>query len=231
MRSVQLKEFTMSWQVIHRSSSFLSALALVLACAASAAAQQQTAQGPKASPTAPRGANPAPPAASGSAAVVPPGYVIGPDDVLGVLFWREKDVSGDVVVRPDGKITLPLMNDVQAAGLTPEDLRAALTTAAAKYFPDPNVTVVVRQINSRRVFITGQIGKPGPYALTPGLTVMQLIALAGGLTEFADSKNIIIMRTENGKPLAYRFNYKEVLDRKKLQQNIELKSGDTVVVK
>ena len=93
------------------------------------------------------------------------------------------------------------------------------------------MTVVVRQINSRRVFITGQIAKPGPYALTPGLTVMQLIALAGGLTEFADSKNIIIMRTENGKPLAYRFNYKEVLDSKKLQQNIELKPGDTVVVK
>ena len=220
-------------QVISRSSSF--ALALALTCAAPVAAQQQTAQGPKASPTAaPGGAKPsgpAPVAPLPAAAVVPPGYVIGVDDVLAVLFWREKDLSGDVVVRPDGKITLPLLNDVQAAGLTPEDLRAALTTAAAKYVAEPNVTVVVRQINSRRVFITGQIAKPGPYAVTPGLTVMQLIALAGGLTEFADSKNIIIMRTENGKPLAYRFNYKEVLDRKKLQQNIELKPGDTVVVK
>ena len=222
----------MSWQVIHRSSSFVSALAFVLACAAPAAAQQQTAQGPKASPTEPpRGAKLPAPVPSLPAAVVPPGYVIGPEDVLAVLFWREKDLSGDVIVRPDGKITLPLLNDVQAAGLTPEDLRASLTTAAAKYVAEPNVTVVVRQINSRRVFITGQIGKPGPYPLTPGLTVMQLIALAGGLTEFADSKNIIIMRTENGKPLAYKFNYKEVLDRKKLQQNIELKSGDTVVVK
>ena len=79
--------------------------------------------------------------------------------------------------------------------------------------------------------MTGQIGKPGPYPLAPGLTVMQLIAMAGGLTEFADSKNILIMRTENGKPMAYLFNYKEVLERKKLQQNIELKAGDTVVVK
>lgn len=209
-------------------SLFVSTLALVLTCAVSATAQQQTAQGPKASPVASPGTAPA---TGAPAAVVPPGYVIGVDDVLAVLFWREKDLSGDVVVRPDGKITLPLLNDVQAAGLTPEDLRAALTTAAAKYVAEPNVTVVVRQINSRRVFITGQIGKPGPYAVTPGLTVMQLIALAGGLTEFADSKNIIIMRTENGKPLAYRFNYKEVLDRKKLQQNIELKPGDTVVVK
>jgi polysaccharide export outer membrane protein len=221
----------MSSQVFSRSSSFVSALALVLMCAVPAVAQQQTAQGPKAPPTAPRNGAPATPAAGTPAAVVPPGYVIGVDDVLAVLFWREKDLSGDVVVRPDGKITLPLLNDVQAAGLTPEDLRAALTTAAAKYVAEPNVTVVVRQINSRRVFITGQIAKPGPYPVTPGLTVMQLIALAGGLTEFADSKNIIIMRTENGKPLAYRFNYKEVLDRKKLQQNIELKPGDTVVVK
>ena len=161
-------------QVISRSSSF--ALALALTCAAPVAAQQQTAQGPKASPTAaPGGAKPsgpAPVAPLPAAAVVPPGYVIGVDDVLAVLFWREKDLSGDVVVRPDGKITLPLLNDVQAAGLTPEDLRAALTTAAAKYVAEPNVTVVVRQINSRRVFITGQIAKPGPYAVTPGLTVM-----------------------------------------------------------
>jgi polysaccharide biosynthesis/export protein len=214
---------------INRSLSFVSACALVLTCATSAAGQAQTAQGPKATTPAPGGAKPAAPPAAVS--VAPAGYVIGPEDVLGVLFWREKDISGDVIVRPDGKITLPLLNDVQAAGMTTEELRALLTTAAARFVEEPNVTVVVRQINSRRVFITGQIAKPGPYMLTPGLTVMQLIALAGGLTEFADSKNIIIMRTEKGKPLAYRFNYKEVVDRKNLQQNIELKPGDTVVVK
>jgi polysaccharide export outer membrane protein len=205
---------------------------LALASTVSLAAQQQSAQAPK-SPAAPRGsaASPAGPPATGTTAALPPGYLIGAEDVLGVLFWREKDISGDVIVRPDGKITLPMLNDVQAAGLTTDELRAALTAAAAKYFEDPNVTVVVRQINSRRVFITGQIGKPGPYPLSQGLTVMQLIAVAGGLTEFADTKNILIMRTENGKPVAHRFNYKEVLDRKKLQQNIELKPGDTVVVK
>ena len=210
--------------------SFVAA-ALAIGCAAPALAQQQTAQGPKAAQTAPRGPAASPAAATGAAAAVPAGYLIGPEDVLGVLFWREKDMSGDVVVRPDGKITLPLVNDIQAAGLTTEELRSALTTAAAKYIEDPNVTIVVRQINSRRVFITGQINKPGPYTLSPGLTVMQLIAMAGGLTEFADSKNILIMRTENGKPVALRFNYKEVMERKKLQQNIELKSGDTVAVK
>ena len=209
--------------------SFVAA-ALAMACAAPVFAQQQTAQGPKAAP-APRGPAASSAPATGAAAAVPAGYLIGPEDVLGILFWREKDMSGDVVVRPDGKITLPLVNDIQAAGLTTEELRTALTTASAKYIEDPNVTIVVRQINSRRVFITGQINKPGPYNLSPGLTVMQLIAMAGGLTEFADSKNILIMRTENGKPVALRFNYKEVMERKKLQQNIELKAGDTVAVK
>ena len=215
-----------------RSLSFVSVLALASICAAPAAAQQKVAQGPKAPSTpAPRNGAPTGAPVVGPSAAVPPGYTIGPEDVLGILFWREKEVSGDVIVRPDGKITLPMVNDVQAAGLTPEQLRESLTTAAMKYFDEPNVTVVVRQINSRRVFITGQIGKPGPYSLSPGLTVMQLISIAGGLTEFADSKNIVILRTENGKSLAYRFNYKEVLERKKLQQNIELKAGDTVVVK
>lgn len=216
----------MSLHVVSRSFVLVAALALV--GMTPVAAQQQTAQGPKPSSSVP---SPVTPPVTGPAAVVPPGYLIGPDDVLGVLFWREKDISGDVIVRPDGKITLPLLNDIQAAGLTTDELRAALTTAAARYVEDPNVTIVVRQINSRRVFITGQINKPGPYPLPQGMTVLQLIAIAGGLTEFADSKDILVMRTENGKPMAYRFNYKEVLKRKNLKQNIELKPGDTVVVK
>ena len=160
----------------------------------------------------------------------PPGYVIGADDVLAILFWKDKDLTTEVAVRPDGKITLPLLNDIEAAGLTPDQLRAVLTTAAARYVEDPNVTVVVKAINSRRVYITGQVSKPGQYPLTAPTSVMQLIAMAGGLTEFADTKKIIIMRTENGKPVAYAFNYKEVLSRKNLKQNIELKPGDTVVV-
>ena len=220
----------MSLQVVRRSSAFVTVLAVAGTIVVNAQ-QPQTAPGPQT--TGARGSAPTTPTppATGTTAVVPPGYLIGAEDVLGVLFWREKDISGDVIVRPDGKITLPLLNDVQAAGLTTDQLRAALTEAAAKYVADPNVTVVVRQINSRRVFITGQISKPGPYPLSPGLTVMQLIAVAGGLTEFADSKNILIMRIENGKAVAYKFNYKEVLQGKKLQQNIELKPGDTVAVK
>jgi polysaccharide export outer membrane protein len=160
----------------------------------------------------------------------PPGYLIGPDDVLQVLYWREKDVSAEVVVRPDGMISLPLLNDVKAAGLTPEQLRDAVNEAAKKYFEDPSVTINIKAINSRKVFITGSVAKPGPYALTSQTTVLQLIATAGGLTEFADQKNVSVMRTENGKPVRYPFNYKDVAKGKNLKQNIELKPGDTVIV-
>ena len=138
---------------------------------------------------------PAPPRA---AAVPPPAtptvsvadYVIGPDDILMISFWRDKELSSDVVVRPDGKISLQLINEVQASGLTPEQLREAITTAASKYVEDPTVTVVVKQINSRRVFVVGQVAKPGPYPLGGPMTLVQLIAMAGGLNEFADRENI-----------------------------------------
>jgi polysaccharide export outer membrane protein len=173
--------------------------------------------------------NAAPPAAPATVAV-PPGYVIGPEDVLSVLFWKDKDMTAEVAVRPDGRITLPLVNDIQAAGLTPEQLRESVTAAAAKYVEDPNVTIVVKTINSRKVFITGMVAKPGPYPLTGPTTVMQLIAMSGGVHEFADTKNIIVMRVENGRQVAIPFNYKDVVKRKNLKQNIELKPGDTVIV-
>jgi polysaccharide export outer membrane protein len=161
---------------------------------------------------------------------VPPDYVIGPDDVLDVIFWRDKDMSAQVAVRPDGRVTLPLLNDVQAAGLTPDQLRSYVMTNAAKYVEDPNVTVVVKTINSRKIFVTGMVSKPGSYPLMGPTSVVQALAMAGGIQEFADSKNIIVMRIENGRQVAYRFNYKEVIKRKNLKQNIELKPGDTVVV-
>src|SRR5262249_4932412 len=147
-----------------------------------------------------------------------------------IVFWRDKDMSTEVAVRPDGKISLPLLNDILAAGLTPETLRQNLTKAASKFIEDPTVTVVVKEINSRKVFITGQVTKPGPYSLTGPTTVVQLIAMAGGLQEYADGKNITIMRTENGKPASFKFNYKDVLHGRNLKQNIELKPGDTVIV-
>ena len=171
-----------------------------------------------------------PPITVPAGAPLPADYVIGPEDILTIVFWREKDLSSDVIVRPDGRISLPVLQDVVAAGLTPEQLRDSLTKTAERFVEDPNVTVVVKEINSRRVFITGQVNKPGPYNLTSPMTIVQLIALAGGLLEYADGKNIVIMRTENANPVSYRFNYKEVSERKNLKQNIQLKPGDTVLV-
>jgi polysaccharide biosynthesis/export protein len=165
------------------------------------------------------------------AGITPPAdYVIGPEDVLTVFFWREKDLSGDVQVRPDGRISLPLLNDIDAAGLTPDELRSALTEAARKYYDEPTVTVVVKQINSRKVFITGNVGNPAPYPMLAPMSVMQLITMAGGLTEYANRQNITILRTEGGKPVSLRFNYKDVERGRNLQQNIMLKPGDQVIV-
>ena len=211
--------------------SILGVVACSVCAIWAATADAQTAA---ASPAQQNAATPATPAAT--LAVVPkgvdtpPDYVIGPDDVLSIVFWRDNDLSHDVAVRPDGKISLPLLNEMQAAGLTPEQLRVALTAAANKFVEDPAVTVVVKAINSRKVFITGQVAKPGPYSLSAPTTVLQLIATAGGVAEYAKSDRIMVMRTENGKTIGRRFNYKDVSEGKNLQQNLELKPGDTIVV-
>jgi len=164
------------------------------------------------------------------AVATPPDYVIGPEDQLSVVFYRDKDMSADVVVRPDGKISLPLLNDIQASGLTPDQLRAKVSQEAKRFVQDPNATVVVRQINSRKVFITGAVEKPGTYPLIGPTTVLQLIATAGGVKEYADSKKIIIIRKDGATQSTFNFNYKEVISRKNMPQNIELRPGDTIVV-
>ena len=220
-----------------RSRHVLGAALLVLTfalTAASAFAQQDGAEPksrPAAVPPAPRPV-PIPPAtAAAPGTYVPPGYIIGVNDVLAIRFWRQEDVSGDVMVRPDGKISLLLLNDIDAAGLTPEQLRDRIVTAASQFFEEPHVTVIVKEINSRIVFITGMVAKPGPYPLRGPLTVLQLIATAGGLQEYAHRDQIVIMRTENGKQTRLYFNY-EVIGKPgvSLHQNIELQPGDTVLV-
>jgi polysaccharide export outer membrane protein len=169
-------------------------------------------------------------AAAATGVTAPAGYLIGADDILSIVYWREKELSAEVVVRPDGMISLPLLNDIRAAGLTPDQLRGELTAAASKFVEEPTVTVVVKAINSRKVFVTGQVGKPGPYALNSSVTVLQLISTAGGLTEYAKKSKIMVLRTENGKSVALPFNYEEVLEGRRLQQNVELRPGDTVLV-
>src|SRR5206468_9383016 len=142
---------------------------------------------------------------------IPTEYIIGADDVLSIIFWRDKELTADVTVRPDGKISLPLLNDVQASGLTPAQLKDRISEESKKYVEDPNVTVVVKAINSRKVYITGEVRKPGPYSLSGSTTVLQLLSISGGMADFAKPEKITIVRVENGKPVSYRFNYKEVL--------------------
>jgi polysaccharide export outer membrane protein len=217
------------------------AIGVAMAWPAWGAARQTVTQGgtPVVGQTAGRGTGPVAPGvtkpgapAPATVAPPPPGYVIGADDVLTIAFWRDKDMSTDVTVRPDGMISLLLVNEIQAAGLTPEALQKAITQAyvAGKFFDDPTINVAVKQINSRRVYITGQVGKPGPYVLTDHMTVLQLITVAGGLAEYAKKDNISVLRTVNGKPTRIKVNYEDLMDGKKLEQNIELKPGDQVIV-
>lgn len=195
------------------------AVLVLLGCAAASLAQPAR-----------QGAQPARQAAAAAEAAPPPDYVIGPEDVLGILFWRDADMSGDVTVRPDGMITLPLVRDIRAQGLTPDALRDEIQKAASQFIEDPVVTVVVREINSRKVFITGQVANPGAYPLTSAMTVMQLIAVAGGVSEFANTKNITVMRAGTGRSQVFKFNYRDVARGRNVQQNIQLQPGDTVVV-
>jgi polysaccharide biosynthesis/export protein len=159
-----------------------------------------------------------------------PNYVIGPQDVLNVSVWKEPDVTRTVPVRPDGKISLPLLNDVKAAGLTPAQLAAKITDSLKKYVSDPQVTVIVTEVNSQRIYILGEVNRAGAYSLLPGMTVLQALSSAGGFTQFANVKNIYLLREENGKQTRHPFNYKEIVNGNKSEQNIVLKTGDTIVV-
>jgi len=202
------------------------ALAIVWSMTSTVWAAQQPATAPAPAAPAAQAAAPAPQAPQATNA--PQDYVIGPDDVLGVLFWRDQAMSSDVTVRPDGKITVPLLNDVQAAGQTPEGLRLQITELAKQFISEPNVSVVVRQMNSRKVFITGQVTRPGSYTISTPTSILQLIALAGGLAEYAERESITLIRPGQAQPL--KFNYDEVSRGKKLEQNVILKVGDTVIV-
>jgi polysaccharide export outer membrane protein len=156
-------------------------------------------------------------------------YVIGADDTLHISVWKEPDLSETLPVRPDGKISMPLLNDITAAGLTPLQLRDSLTEKLKKYIADPRVTVVVTAMNSRRIFVSGEVLHTGPMVLLPHMTMLQALSQAG-FTQFANVKGIYLLRTENGKQEKLPFNYKEVIKGNHPEQNIALKPGDTLVV-
>lgn len=159
-----------------------------------------------------------------------PNYMIGPQDVVDIDVWKEAELTRSVPVRPDGKISLPLLNDVQAAGLTPTQLSEEITTGLKKFITDPQVTVIVTEINSQRVYILGEMTRPGAYPLLPGMTVLQALSSAGGFTPFANMKKIYVLRNEAGKQEKFPFNYKDVVKGKNADQNIVLKAGDQIVV-
>lgn len=172
----------------------------------------------------------APAQAISSVVDVDPAYKIGPQDVLRVDVWKEPEISRTLPVRPDGKVSLPLLNDVQAAGLTPVQLASKIADGLKKYITNPQVTVGVTEINSRRIFVTGEVTKPGAFSLLPNMTVLQALSSSGGFTQFARLKNIYILRTEDGKQVKHPFNYKEAVSGKHPEQNIILEGGDVIVV-
>lgn len=156
-------------------------------------------------------------------------YQIGPEDVLDISVWKNPELSRTVPVRPDGKVSLPLVNDIQAAGLTPSDLRQQLTTLLSEYVPSPEVAVIVREVHSVKVAVVGAVKTPGRYELRSPATVLELIALAQGLTDFADRDRIVVLRQSGGKTTRIPFNYRkggEGADK----ENFFVQSGDIIFV-
>jgi polysaccharide export outer membrane protein len=164
------------------------------------------------------------------AATEDPNYSIAPEDVLTVDVWKEPEISRTVPVRRDGKISLPLLNDLQAAGLTPTQLSSEIVEKLRATIVHPQVTVIVAQMGSLRIYILGQVTRGGAYPLVPDMTVMQALSIAGGFTPYANVKKIHVMRKEKGTDRIFAVNYKEVMSGRKTEQNIQLKPGDTIVV-
>lgn len=163
------------------------------------------------------------------ASVAGPDYVIGADDMLQISVWKEPDLTESLPVRPDGKISMPLLNDVIAAGLTPTQLADSISTKLKKYIADPRVTVVVTAMNSRKIYVMGEVLHTGTMSLQPNMTVLQAIASAG-FTQFANTKGIYVLRMENGKQQKIPVPYKALIKGEAIDQNLVLKPGDTIVV-
>ncbi len=214
----------LTWQAMAAALVLFSSMAL---------AQNAPAQ-PAPSPASDKAAAPdkttsepsASPAAASSAG---PEYVIGPEDVLHVAVWREADLTATLPVRPDGKISLPLLDDVQASGLTPKQLTESVTEKLKKYIADPRVTVIVTSINSKRIFLVGEVLHAGATPMLPNMTVLQALSSAG-LNQFANTKRIYVLRTENGKQQKLPVDYRKLVKGEHIEQNYPLQPGDTIVV-
>jgi polysaccharide export outer membrane protein len=182
-----------------------------------------------ATPSAPDAVKPAAPTATTTAIAVPDSYVIGASDVIMVSVLKEPTLTSTMLVRPDGMISLPLLGDVKAEGKTPMQLADEITTKLKMFIQDPNVTIILTAMNSKKVYMIGEIGRPGLIELTPGMTLLQAIASAGGLTQYANSRKIYILRAEKGKLQKIPVQYKQALRGNGLL-NLTLNPGDTIVV-
>ncbi len=156
-------------------------------------------------------------------------YVIGPSDVLEIIVWKEPDFSREVTVRPDGRITLPLIDDVLAAGKTPMQLKSELEKRLKEYIDLPVVTVIVKELNSKRYYMIGEIARPGEYLLSKPMTILQALAVAGGFTEWAKKDKIMVIRTNNAQQEILRFNYEEATKGRKVN-DFYLKADDIILV-
>jgi polysaccharide export outer membrane protein len=165
-----------------------------------------------------------------AAAAPAEGYKLQPGDLLTVNVWKETDLQSDVLIRPDGGISFALAGDMQAAGLTTDELRAELETRVRKLVPDAVVTVSVKSPNGNRIYVIGKVNHPGDFPLLRPIDVLQAISMAGGLTPFASNNHIRILHREGAKLSSYRFRYDQVAKGEHLQQNLLLQSGDTVIV-
>ncbi len=202
-----------------RRRRFRPVLALLLLLAPLLGAEQAEQAGQKEAPR-----------AQADKPALPPEFRVGPGDVLRIDVWKEPEVSGAVVVRPDGRISLPLLKDLEVNGLTPVEIEKLLTERLSKFLSSPDVTVIVQQINSKKVYLVGQVKKVGPLLLLSPMTVAQALSEAGGPTDFANTKRILVLRNNGGEQKRFTFNYKNFLKGEAQQDNIELKPGDTIVV-
>lgn len=166
------------------------------------------------------------PASAAGAPVDPKSYVLGPEDIIAIRVWREPDLSGSYAVRPDGKISIPLINEVQAAGLTPQQLTVSLAERLTKFINRPEVTVSVQTVNSKKYFITGEVARTGAFPMPVPMTVLDALIGAGGFREFASTKKIYVLRGTR----RFSFNYSQVIRGKHMEQNIQLENGDKIVV-
>ena len=160
----------------------------------------------------------------------PADYIVGPNDILSIFVWKEPDLTQEIIVMPDGRITFPMAGEVMARGKTVMELQYQITEKLSDYLTAPEVTVILRESRSRWIYTIGQVNQPGPYVLEPDTSVLQALSMAGGFAEWADQKQILIVRRQDNKELFFLFNYREYISGKNLEQNILLQPNDTIIV-